>query len=87
MALSYTFPLSPVPLIHSPFHFPFMIFLAPAPEMSPPQSDPEFSSVTYGAAGARGEADGWENMELLFSGAGALKGGTKPPFCCSAWLF
>lgn len=30
-----------------------MIFLAPVSEMSPPQSDPEFYSVTYRAAGAQ----------------------------------
>lgn len=53
MALSYTFPLSPFPLIHSSFNFPFMIFLAPVSDMSPPQSDPEFYSVTYRAAGAQ----------------------------------
>lgn len=53
MALSYTFPLSPFPLIHSSFHFPFMIFLAPVSEVSPPQSDPEFYSVTSRAAGAQ----------------------------------
>lgn len=34
--------------------------------MSPPQSDPEFSSVTHGGCGSAAEADGWENMELLF---------------------
>lgn len=57
MALSYAFPLSPFPPIHSSFNFPFMIFLAPGSKMSPPQSDPEFYSVTYGAAGAVG--GGW----------------------------
>lgn len=65
MALSYAFPLSPFPPIHSSFNFPFMIFLAPGSKMSPPQSDPEFYSVTYRAAGAvRG--GGWVGKKGSF---------------------
>lgn len=68
MALSYAFPLSPFPPIHSSFNFPFMIFLAPGSKMSPPQSDPKFYSVTYGAAGA------W------VVGGGGVSGGKKGSF-------
>lgn len=69
MALSYAFPLSPFPPIHSSFNFPFMIFLAPGSKMSPPQSDPKFYSVTYGAAGAwvvggGGGGEWWEKRQL-----------------------
>lgn len=83
MALSYTFPLSPFPLIHSSFHFPFMIFLAPVSEVSPPQSDPEFYSVTSRAAGARAGRRTGKKTWLLFSKDGALKAEIKPPFCLS----
>jgi len=65
MALSYFFPLSPFPLIHSSFNFPFMIFLAPVSEMSPPQSDPEFYSVTYRAAGAQAGRRMGKNIAVI----------------------
>ena len=68
MALSYTFPLSPFPLIHSSFNFPFMIFLAPVSEMSPPQSDPEFYSVTYRAAGAQAGRRMGKNVVVIQRG-------------------
>lgn len=68
MALSYTSPLFPFPLIHSSFNFPFMIFLAPVSEMSPPQSDPEFYSVTYRAAGAQAGRRMGKNVVVIQRG-------------------